>query len=352
MKTKKYFASGKLYIAGEYAVVFRKSAAILAPLRLGIQATISKSLTYTITTSKYEGQIFRYEVSDYQIRKLDLLFIQEAVRIAFAYLKEMGINLSPFHLHLDSTLESKQNEKFGFGSSAAVTVATLGAILSYFEVEFTKEDLYKLAVLSQIHTYPHSSYGDIASSVMNQWIFYKPFSLDFLKKNQDKSMVELLRLKWHDLDIRPFDIGKLHMMVIWTKKEADSSQLVKLVSSHVEEDAFMLFAKRTAEVVEKLFSAFTNQENLCIINDILTLNILLKQLGDLTTQNLYTETMKKIESILQEYECGAKFSGAGAGDCMIAIFNTKEQLSSATKKLKNENYEIIENIVRGVSNEA
>lgn len=351
MKVKHYFASGKLYIAGEYAVVFRKSAAILAPLNLGIHAKISDSDTYGITTSKYAKEEFLFEVKNYMCYHLDLLFIKDAINTTFSYLKELNIKLTPFRLELKSTLDNHKNEKLGFGSSAAVTVACIGAILSYYDIPFSREEVYKLSVLSQIETYPYSSYGDIAASAMNEWIYYKPFSLSFLHKNLVKNIKTLIKMKWDDLEIHPFPVQELPMLVIWTKKEASSSMLVERVGRFSNQLAFLEFAKHTEETVEKLYSAFTNQNNLCIINDIQRLNLGLQELGQFTQEVLFTQEMEKIANILKEFECGYKFSGAGAGDCMIAFFRDANDAKEAAQRLTEENVTIIPNIARGVSNE-
>lgn len=351
MKVKEYFATGKLYIAGEYAVVYRKSAAILAPLELGILAVVKESENYFVTTSKYKDQMFLFTVEEDRVSQLELQFVKEAMDVAFLYLKELGIEPNPFHLDLKSTLDSGDNEKFGFGSSAAVTVATIGGILAFFEVTLSKEELYKLAVLSQVEAYPHSSYGDIASSVMNQWIYYKPFLLEVLNSRKEKTIVELIQSAWDGLVIRPFEVRDLHMMVIWTKKEANSALLVENVNRYQNYEAMHHFQKATEETVEKLFISFTNQENICIINDIQRLNILLKELSSFTKQNLFTSEMKEIEEILTQFTCGMKFSGAGAGDCLIAFFQDKKEAETASQLLMEKGYKTMKNIVRGVSND-
>lgn len=351
MKVRNYFASGKLYIAGEYAVVFRKSAAILAPLDLGIHAKISDSDQFVITTSKYAEEEFLFEVKNYTCNHLELLFIKDAINTTFAYLKELQIKLTPFRLELISTLDNHKNKKLGFGSSAAVTVACVGAILRYYDVPFSKEELYKLSVLSQFETYPYSSYGDIAASAMNEWIYYKPFSLLFLKNSQVKSIKTLVKMKWDDLKIHPFPVEAIPMLVIWTQREASSSVLVQRISKFSNHASFLEFAKQTKETVEKLYSAFTNQKNLCIINDIQRLNLSLQELGRFTQETLFTQEMSNIANILEGYECGFKFSGAGAGDCMIAFFKDAKEANSAAQRLVAKNITIIPNIVRGVSNE-
>jgi mevalonate kinase len=57
-----YFAPGKLFLAGEYAVTYPQGEAIILPVKIGIKVTIASKKKYAITNLQYpkESMPFRF----------------------------------------------------------------------------------------------------------------------------------------------------------------------------------------------------------------------------------------------------------------------------------------------------
>ncbi len=72
-------------------------------------------------------------------------------------------------------------KKYGLGSSAAVTVATVKAILRFYGVKMSNELVYKLSAISHYSVQGNGSAGDIAASVYGGWLAYQTFDKKMVK---------------------------------------------------------------------------------------------------------------------------------------------------------------------------
>lgn len=345
--SKSFFAPGKLYIAGEYAIVLRKSSALLAPLVLGITSIIRKNDKYIIRSTKH-NQDFGFSVVSGKVIGLDVDFLDEAVQTAVTYLAELKKELHPFLLEITSNLDYDEKQKFGFGSSGALSVSIIGGILSYFDVSFTKEELFKLAVVSQYKNHAYSSFGDIATSSYGEWIHYHAFSQKFLEEKISLPLLELTAMRWKQLKIVPMQPRKIPYLVIWTKQEANSQHLVKEMERFYDSSEFLRFAKKTKHSVARLKRCFTKGKNKCIIRHIDHLDQLLQTLAQFSNVSLYTSYMEDVGHTIRKYEGTMKFSGAGAGDCVIAFFLDERCAQVAKQVLQEDDYVVFDNIMEGM----
>src|SRR5699024_10080069 len=126
-----------------------------------------------------------------------LFYIMGAISVVEKYAKEKGKELDYYHLKVVSELESSEGKKYGLGSSAAVTVATVKSLCKYYELSISSEDLFKLSALAQLTINKDGSCGDIAASVYGGWIAFTSFDKEWILKEQSKnSITEMLIKKW------------------------------------------------------------------------------------------------------------------------------------------------------------
>ena len=126
-------APGKLFIAGEYAVVTPGQPALIA--------AVNRYLTVDLTPSLEEvGTIYSTQQPDLKREQRLLQILEEnhpftlmttAIEVAETYAKQRNYwNEELYHLKVTSQLDDiHSNIKFGLGSSGAVVVATIDAIL-------------------------------------------------------------------------------------------------------------------------------------------------------------------------------------------------------------------------------
>ena len=144
-------APGKLFIAGEYAVVTPGQPALIA--------AVNRYLTVDLTPSLEEvGTIYSTQQPDltlYWKREQGLLQIIEenhpftlmttAIEVAETYSKQRNYwNEELYHLKVTSQLDDvHSNIKFGLGSSGAVVIATIDAILQWHHIPVEPLLVYK-----------------------------------------------------------------------------------------------------------------------------------------------------------------------------------------------------------------
>ncbi len=229
-------APGKLFVAGEYAVVTNNHPAILVAVDQFItvslegaeeQGTIHSSLNegLAIPWTRLNGKLYIDE------RENPFIYITQAIKITEQYIQEKGKELLYFHLSVESELGDSKGKKYGLGSSGAVTVATIKALLQFYDLSYTPELIYKLAALAHLSVNSNGSLGDIAASSYTGWIAYSCFDREWVLTEKKKhSITELVALPWPDLMIQPLTLpGEIEFLVGWTGSPASTTMLVDKV---------------------------------------------------------------------------------------------------------------------------
>ena len=325
-------APGKLYIAGEYAVVEPGHPAIIV--------AVDQFITVTIEAAVKNGSIQSQQYSDLPIRwtrKKGVLvldhrenpfhYILEAIRLTEQYAKERGQLLSFYHLKVKSELDNSNGRKYGLGSSGAVTVATVKALNVFYDLEMDTLTQFKIAALAHLAVQGNGSCGDIAASCYGGWIAFSTFDSQWVKEKQAQwSLSTLLETDWPMLSIQPLEVPKnLRLVIGWTGSPASTSDLVDQVhqSKEVAESAYQTFLKDSRECVEEMIAGFTNK-NIPVIKQMITKNrALLNTLSSITGVTIETPVLKELCDLAETCGGAAKSSGAGGGDCGIVIADKK-----------------------------
>lgn len=337
-------APGKLYIAGEYAVVETGHPAILVALDHFITVQLEETNDQgTIRSTKYgmsipwtrkNGQLFIDE------RENPFTYIIKAINITEKYLKELGKEPVLFNLEVQSELDNNDGKKYGLGSSGAVTVATIKALFLFYKVKYTPEIVYKLASLAHLSMQSNGSFGDLAASSYGGWLAYSRFDQDWVIAESKKlPLKELIKIKWPNLRIKPLSPpDDLSLLIGWTGTPASTTQLVDLVKEEKSEmNGFYLnFLKNSKECVEQIISAFLEKDLHAIEQGIQKNRLLLKQLSEKSGVVIETEPLSKLREIAENFGGTAKSSGAGGGDCGIVIINKKSNTTPLLDKWKKE----------------
>lgn len=134
-------APGKLYIAGEYAVLEQDCPAVLVAVNQFVRVSITKSKTSTglIHSKQYSQDSIHWVRRGSKMvidnRDNPFEYILSAISFTEQYCIEQNIKMKVYDLHVNSDLDSADGKKYGLGSSAAVTVATVKAILHFYGVK-------------------------------------------------------------------------------------------------------------------------------------------------------------------------------------------------------------------------
>lgn len=328
-------APGKLYIAGEYAVVEPGHAAIVA--------AVDQFITVKIKKADHNGSIQSQQYSDLPIRwtrrngelVLDqrenpFHYILAAIRLTEHYAQENGKTLSFYHLKVTSELDSSSGRKYGLGSSGAVTVATVKALNLFYHLKMDPMMQFKIAALAHLAVQGNGSCGDIAASCFGGWIAFSTFDHAWVKdKKESWSITELLASKWPKLSIETLQAPKnMRLLIGWTGTPASTSDLVDQVnlSKQGPTDKLCAYEKFLAEshsCVKEMITGF-KVGNVKTIKKMMTTNRkLLGNLAQTTGVRIETPALKQMCDLAETYGGAAKSSGAGGGDCGIVIADQK-----------------------------
>ena len=202
-------APGKLFIAGEYAVVEPGHGAIVAAVSRYLTVTIDKATGVGTLTSTQnpdvvvewtrEGELFRAKGEHpYKL-------VEEAILVAEQYVRECGTSTNTLYsLSITSELDdAKRGIKYGLGSSGAVVVATIQAVLDFYETPRTPLLVYKLSVLTNLRLSQRGSFGDIAASSYRGMVYYtSPDRSALLEQLQNQTIKrKFCDSDWKDLTI-------------------------------------------------------------------------------------------------------------------------------------------------------
>ncbi|AYW46157.1 phosphomevalonate kinase [Tetragenococcus koreensis] len=326
---------GKLYIAGEYAVVEPGHPAILAAVDQFINVTIENATENgSIQSQQYSDLPIRWTRRNGELvldhRENPFHYILAAIRLTERYAKEQGTLLSFYHLKVTSELDNSSGRKYGLGSSGAVTVGTVKALNLFYDLQLDPLMQFKIAALAHLAVQGNGSCGDIAASCFGGWLAFSTFDHEWVKEKQDKWQIsDLLESDWPKLSIQPLQSPKnMRLLIGWTGSPASTSDLVDQVNRSKEDKDdtqknYEQFLADSNRCVEDMIDGFTD-DNVAKIKKMITKNRqLLKNLSKATNVVIETPALKQLCDLAEACGGASKSSGAGGGDCGIVIADQK-----------------------------
>ncbi|NQI85201.1 phosphomevalonate kinase [Streptococcus suis] len=327
---------GKLFLAGEYAVVEAGYPAVIAALDQYLTVTIetsdrgllhsSQQADLYLTWERKEGAVYIQGDHPYAL-------IETAMQVTEAYLTAKGHSCqATYSLAVQSDLDDQTSgAKYGLGSSGAVTVATVKALLTYYGHRPDALLTYKLAALAQTKLGMTGSFGDLAASSFGGLIAYH--SLDrswLLGKMAELSLLDLVESDWQGLSISPIQLPQgLDLLVGWTGSAASTDSLVSQMedqrSQAEKEQIHSRFLADSKTCVEQLIVACQTNDSASVRQGLAQNRKLLQDFARGMGLVIETPQLSQLCELAQTYGAVAKSSGAGGGDCGICLFDSKEQ---------------------------
>ncbi|WP_422119376.1 type 2 isopentenyl-diphosphate Delta-isomerase [Gardnerella sp. DNF00354] len=287
-------------------------------------------------------------------------FARETKEVKNVLLDEGNPAINLYNLRIESDLDDKKTgKKYGLGSSAAVTVAAVRALCKWYGLTLTTPELCKLAIIASSLVKKSGSGGDVAASTYSGWVMYRAYNREWLEaeiemiESGDSSLHKLLRKKWPRFEVKRLKVGAgLRLLVGWTGSPASSAELVGSVKAGVESGDLTAHnpAKTSAKTYVKTYEDFCVQSEKCvqkIANALENGNIdallsgfaqnraLLKDLGEITGTLIETPKLTRLIEVADNVGLPAKTSGAGGGDCGIAIARA-EDFDAVSARIEEE----------------
>ncbi|GAA1858652.1 phosphomevalonate kinase [Brevibacterium marinum] len=322
-------APGKLFVAGEYAVVEPGQPAVLVAVDRCITVRLTESQDAGRVHSSEYGQAPLVWVRDENGENIVLEhrpadYVLSAISIVEELRSSFGAPPRYFDLDISSELDDASGRKFGLGSSGAVTVATIAALDEFYALGLTRTERYKLALLATIAIAPNASGGDLAASTFGGWIRYSSPDRAALKLHREVHGVAsaLHCSEWAGSGAtRIIPPESLRLLVGWTGSPASTEHLVKRVHTPGDEKPlpFESFTSESRACVDALVDAFDQDDAAVALENIRQTRRLLQRLGESSGSRIETDQLRLLCDIAETYGAAAKPSGAGGGDCGIAL---------------------------------
>lgn len=327
MKTKyQVQTGGKLYLAGEYAVLTPGCGAVIQFIPIYLSATIQEASTYQLVSDLFSYKVDLTPNKDYSL-------IQETIRLMEEWLKDQGLDPNPIALHIAGTLGEK-GKKYGIGSSGSVVLLVIRAMAALYEVDLSPDLLFRLAAVVLVQRGDNGSMGDLACIAYEDLIYYQSFDRAWLHEVlTSQPLSQVLALDWH-YQIRVIQPAiSYDFLVGWTKEPAISSDLIRRVKGAINE----AFLKESQAAVEKLEKGLLEGNQEGIKTSIERADQNLKALNPL----IYTPALKELQQATDGLSACAKSSGAGGGDCGVALSFDPLETQTLIERWTEKKIEII-----------
>ena len=339
-------APGKLYVAGEYAVLEPTNPAIL----IAVDEFVTVALT-PLTPSESTGTIHSKQYAQDSIhwtrqgskmiidnRDNPFHYILSAIEFTEKYVAGNGGSLAVYNLTINSELDSADGKKYGLGSSAAVTVATVKALLRFYGVELEKSLVFKLAAIAHLTVQGNGSLGDVAASVYGGWLAYRSFDRGWLRTAiASQPLGDVLAAEWPGLTIQSLEpLDDLELVIGWTQKPASTSQLVEKTDEEKVDNRtqYNKFVADSRDCVEQIIHGFEARDSGLVMDQIRRNRALLRSLSDFSNVPIEIERLTTLIDIAEKYHGAAKTSGAGNGDCGIVLADSSTDIEAMKAEWK------------------
>ena len=317
---------GKLYWAGEYAILEPGQLALIKAIPIYMTAEIKASNNYRLYSDMFSYSVDLRPDSSYAL-------IQETVALVEEYLTAQGVELQPFSLEIRGKME-REGKKFGLGSSGSVVVLVIKAILAFYERPAERDLLFKLASAVLLKRGDNGSMGDIACIVSEDLVLYQSFDREKVSQWLEKEDLPTVLARDWGFSIRSVEPAlKFDFLVGWTKEVAVSSHMVKQIKKNMNA-SFLLASKETVANLVKVLE--TGQEE--------TIIALLEQASQLLenlSSDIYTPSLRQLKDASRDLKAVAKSSGAGGGDCGIALSFDQDSTTLLKKRWANLGIELL-----------
>jgi mevalonate kinase len=282
-------APGKLMLLGEHAVVYNHPCLVTA-VDQRMRATVE-----TLDVLEFQLEAEDVKVTGYKkpLSELGLGDIPKGAKFVEIALKNINEKY-PLKTGLKITTTSEFSSQFGFGSSSASTVCTVKAISEIMNLNLSEKEIFDLSYKTVLDIQGKGSGFDVAAAVYGGTLYF----------------VTGGKL------IEPLNIKSLPLIVGYSGVKADTVTLMNQVKAS--------FANRQ----DRLNEIYNSIE--VLVNDAKDAALKMKwnKLGDLMNKNQkYLKELgvsidkldNMIGTAIKAGAYGAKLSGAGGGDCMIAL---------------------------------
>ncbi|MDO5646033.1 MAG: phosphomevalonate kinase [Dermabacter sp.] len=354
-------APGKLLIVGEYSVVRTGRPAVVIAMDAGIRAEAralstapgsrpATGLGALVASSAFADSPLTWTPAPLNAPAADRAAREPALRaldVLAAYAHGAGAAPTPLDITLTSSLADDAGTKYGLGSSGAVVVAVVAAAADAWGLDLEPDTLFRVSALAVIAGSPSASCADVAASVLGGWIFFRSFDrAAVLERAQSDGVHAAVHAPWPGLELRPLHVSeRLRVLVGWSGSPASTANLVAALDEAAATGAMDLeeWAERSEAATLALARDLEAGDIAGVLDGIRASQRLLADLdhgarGDGRALGILTPALGRMIDIAEAHGAAAKISGAGGGDCMIALTDRDEVSTRVQQTWRSEGF--------------
>lgn len=326
MKTISVQTGGKLYIAGEYAILTPGQTAILKNIPIPMTAIVKEAEKISLFSDMFDYATDMTADKNYAL-------IQQTIVTLATYLDKSLHDLPAFKLDITGKLE-RDGKKFGIGSSGSVTVLTLKALSAFYELKLSADTIFKLASYTLLKLGDNGSMGDIACIAYDDLVAFTSFDRQKVSTWIATEDIKTVLAKDWGYRIEIIKPALLcDFLVGWTKQPSISKDMINLVKSAITR-AFLEDTERNVQICKQALQ----------MGDKMAVKASLKKVSDLLlglSSAIYNDKLKALKSAEKGLDVIAKSSGSGGGDCGIAISFSESDSHELAQRWQKAGIEIL-----------
>jgi phosphomevalonate kinase len=228
----------------------------------------------------------------------------------------------------------KNGKKCGIGSSGSVTVLTVKAMSKLYSYDISSEEVFKLSAYVLLKRGDNGSMGDIACISYGSLVMYTSFDRNFIKeKMKNSSLSEIMNLEWGYKIEKIHCPEKLEFLVGWTGIPSISGKMIIEVKNSIYKE----FLEKSEEIVRNLKNGIEQGNKKIISENVEENSKLLKMLHE----KIYSRKLLELVESAEGLDICAKSSGAGGGDCGIAISFNRNDTEKLLERWESRGIELL-----------
>lgn len=304
-------APGKLFLAGEYAVLWGAPAVLVA---VGPRLTVSVRRVGTTTLQlEVPGHRITLPLVDgraggWPEAHPGARFVQGAAS------RRLEVRPTPVGLHLrfSPSPRGEHGEKLGLGTSAAAAVLAAAAVAPD-ALATQRHELFAAAAAAHWSVQGgKGSNGDVAASCFGGLLRYERWPVEQAEPGP--------------VQVKSLPAELLHFGFVESGSAAETPSMVKAVEARLSPEGRAHFVAASTAATGALVSALERGDGAGALEGLLRGGEVLAELGRAVEVPIVTEALARILAMPRPAEVGLRLSGAGGGDGLVAASTDPEAL--------------------------
>jgi phosphomevalonate kinase len=303
-------APGKLFIAGEYAVLWGGVARVAA---VGPRTTAlvrprpDRHIEVLLEGTALHGEMTPAGANWRDPPRPEFHFVARTLDLVLRTVAREGPG---FSLALSASPVSPDGKKLGLGSSARSVVLAAEAARFALDARF---DALKLALLAHAEAQGGKGSGaDVAACFAGGLVRYRRYPVEALLQAAQHGALQSALAAAPPVDLFRTPQLKIPLLYAFTGESASTKLMITDVEHRLDETGRARFTLASDALGHDLEEALLKGDFAQVLETVPKLQELLASLGPVTT-----ETIDRLLNLGRSFGCAGKISGAGGGDGCI-----------------------------------